>query len=384
MHSAEIEEPSSDGVAIAGNESEIKDCILTEPELFPLNFYSAKLKSSLPAEAFEADNSRLWILLINMAILVLGWLMARILGPLHWYSIILLLPFVVIMGNSVLMCLFCSHDILHTNVIKNKTLRWLISLLGLSLFWMPPSLWKVLHNREHHGRTNSVNDPDRNYLFNQKNTWGKWIQNKFVPSSEVNPFLLAIGMTQSWGIHAFRNLSSILLFNDGVKAYPASAFKVQGKVRLSIALETILIGMLHFCIIVFLGFDLLKILLLYFVPIWLGHCAAMIYIYSNHLLCPMSTINDPLYNSISVRVPWMLDLLHLNFSHHVEHHIFPHVRSDYYPKVRDLLLSEYPDRFHLLPIGEVWSMLLKTPRHYLDSTTFTDSAGTKQVPCPLR
>lgn len=244
-------------------------------------------------------------------------------------------------------------------------------------------LWKAIHNREHHGKTNSKEDPDRNYLFTQKNTWGKWIQDKFVPSSEVNLFLLAIGMTQSWGIHAFRNLSSILLFNNGNQAYPASAFKVQNKERSAIVFETILILIIHFSIIAAIGFDPLKILFLYFFPLWVGHCAAMIYIYSNHLLCPLSDINDPLYNTVSVKVPWLFDVLHLNFSHHVEHHIFPNIRSEYYPKVRELLLSAYPDKFHLLPITEVWSLLLKTPRHYLDSTTFTDWDGNKKVPCPL-
>jgi fatty acid desaturase len=37
----------------------------------------------------------------------------------------------------------------------------------------------------------------------------------------------------------------------------------------------------------------------------------------------MTEVNDPLINSVSLRVPKILDVLHCNFSDHTEHHIFP-------------------------------------------------------------
>jgi fatty acid desaturase len=121
----------------------------------------------------------------------------------------------------------------------------------------------------------------------------------------------------------------------------------------------------------------------YFLPIWIGYSGAMFYIYTNHLLCQMTSINDPLLNSVSLRMPKIFDLLHLNFSYHTEHHIFPGINSDYYPMVRELLQTHYPDRFNLLDVGMAWKLLLNSPRHYKDENTLTDWSGEKTVICPL-
>ncbi|HEY9641656.1 MAG TPA: fatty acid desaturase, partial [Coleofasciculaceae cyanobacterium] len=94
-------------------------------------------------------------------------------------------------------------------------------------------------------------------------------------------------------------------------------------------------------------------------------------------------INDPLINSVSIRVPKLFDVLHLNFSYHTEHHIFPGINSDYYPKVQALLTAYYPERFNLLDAKQAWSLLLQTPRYYKDENTFTNWIGDKDMICPL-
>ncbi|MEL7086528.1 MAG: fatty acid desaturase, partial [Cyanobacteria bacterium J06597_1] len=83
------------------------------------------------------------------------------------------------------------------------------------------------------------------------------------------------------------------------------------------------------------------------------------------------------------RVPKILDVLHLNFSYHTEHHVFPGVNSDYYPQVQALLLEHFPGRFNLLPAMTAWRMMLTTPRHYKDEMTFTNWTGEQSVRCPL-
>jgi len=343
--------------------------------------YAKKLRPLLPVEAFMPDPSTVWILLINLAILAVGWAIASDLDQWTWYY--LYLPLSLIMGNSVIVLLFSTHNLLHSSAIKNPNLKWLISLLGLTMLWMPPTLWKAVHNREHHSKTNAFDDPDRNYLYQQPHSWGKSIQNLFVPSSEVQPLWLIIGMGYAWGVHTFRNLSSVLLFNDGLAAYPAVAFTVNPKERRAIALEFLIILAIHLSIFSYLGFSPLKLGLSYFLPIWLGYSGILVYVYTNHMLCRMTTINDPLINSISVRVPKIFDLLHLNFSYHTEHHIFPGLNCHYYPLVQELLISEYGDRFNLLDVSEAWRLMLQTPRHYQDQNTFTDSTGQQSVPCPL-
>jgi len=354
-----------------------------EQLLMPQASYIKLLRPLLPTEAFEPDPSKLVILLLNLIILGLGWAIATYLDQWHTDLLWLYLPLTLIMGNSIIALLFSSHALMHGSVIKNPRLIHWIGFLGLAMWWMPPTLWKAVHNREHHGKTNSLADPDRNYLFKQSNTWGKWIQHQFVPSSEVNMICLGIGMGTAWGIHGFRNLTSVVLFNRKDVNYVPAAFTVSVRERWAIAQEFLLIFMLHFSIMAYLNFNPVKLVLSYFLPIGIGYAGAMFYIFTNHMLCQMTTINDPLINSVSLKVPKLLDILHLNFSYHTEHHIFPGINSDYYPVVQNLLQIYHPQRLNLIDAGEAWHLLMQTPRHYQNSTTFTDWSAKRFVTCPL-
>lgn len=357
--------------------------VVKEQVLIHQSVYAKKLRPLLPPEAFDPDPNKLLILFINLVILLMGWRIASDLDQWPIYLLWLYLPLAVIMGNSVIVCLFSSHDLLHGSIQKQSRLTYLISLIGLTLWWMPPTQWKSLHNLVHHNHTNSLDDPDRNYLYEQPKTWGKWIQNLFVPSVEVNPFWLALGMGASWGVHDFRNLSSVLLFNNKSVDYVPAAFTVIAKNRLTIALELLAIVGIHLSILFYLEFHPLKLAFGYFLPIALGHAGGMFYIYTNHMGCRMTSINDPLINSASLRVPKIFDLLHFHFSYHTEHHIFPSLNSDYYPLVQELLKTHYPERLNLVNAGEAWRLLMQTPRHYKDETTFTDSSGKMLVNCPI-
>lgn len=357
--------------------------IVKEEAMIPQSVYAKALRPLLPAEAFEPDASKLVILLINLAILILGWAIASELDRWNIYLLWLYLPLAIIMGNSVIVLLFSSHDLMHGSAIRNARLMRIISLLGLALLWMPPTFWKAVHNREHHNNTNSLKDPDRNYLYEQPKTWGKWIQNLFVPSAEVNPLWLTVGMTSAWGVHTFRNLTSVLLFNSKSVDYVPAAFTVSKKERRAIVGEFLVILMIHFSILAYLQFDPIKLALSYFLPIGIGYAGVMFYIYTNHMLSRMTSVNDPLINSLSLRVPKIFDVLHLNFSYHTEHHIFPGMNSDYYPLVQKLLKIHYPERFNLMDAGEAWRLMLQTPRHYKDENMFTDWDGEKDITCPL-
>lgn len=345
--------------------------------------YAKKLRLLLPAEAFLPNYSSVWLLLINAAILVLGLGIARDLDQWSWRWLWLYLPFSLVMGNSIIVLLFSTHDLLHSKAIKHSSIRKVVSLVGLTMLWAPPTFWKAVHNREHHSKTNSSHDPDRNYLYEQPNNWGKWIQNLFVPSAEVHLFWLVVGMGNAWGMHMFRNLSSVLLFNNGLTSYPPAAFKVSSKERKAIAFEFLVILAIHLSILVYLGFHPIKLILGYFLPIWIGYAGIMFYVYTNHMLCRMTDMNDPLINSVSIQVPKLFNLLHLNFSYHTEHHIFPGINSNYYPQVQALLQAHFGDRFNLLDAATAWRLLLKTPRHYNTENTFTDLKGEKIITCPL-
>jgi fatty acid desaturase len=345
--------------------------------------YAKTIRPFLPPEAFVSNINRVWILLINLAILMLGWGIADKLPQWQPQWLWLYLPFAVVMGNSVVVLLFSSHELLHSSTIKSPWLRKILSILGLAMLWTPPTFWKAVHNREHHSKTNSIHDPDRNYLAQQPKNWGKRIQHLFIPSNSVHPLWLVIGTCNAWGVHTFRNLSSVLLFNDASPDYTPASFTVSRKDRRTIALELAMIAGIHLSILSYLGWHPVKLLLSYFLPIWLGYGGVMFYIYTNHMLCRMTETNDPLINSVSLRVPEIFNRLHFNFAFHTEHHVFPGVNSDYYPLVQKLLQQHYPDRYNLINAGKAWEMMLDTPRHYQDEVTFTDWTGEQAVACPL-
>ncbi|KAM3115689.1 fatty acid desaturase family protein [Phormidesmis sp. 146-33] len=345
--------------------------------------YARALRPLLPDEAFAPDPGKLTILLANLVILIVGWTIAATLNDWDIRLLGLFLPIALIMGNSVIVLLFSVHALMHGSVIKNSRLSHGVTLLALAVWWMPPTLWKAVHNREHHNKTNSIADPDRSYTYEQPNTWGKWIQNQFVPSSEVSPLGLVMGMVSAWGVHGFRNLTAVVLFNRKSVQYVPTALTVSPKERWAIAQEYLVVIAIHFSVIAYLEFDLKQLLLGYFLPIAIGYAGAMFYIFTNHLLCEMTSVNDPLVNTVSLRVPKLFDRLHLNFSYHTEHHIFPGMNSDYYPMVQELLKAHYPERYNLLNAGEAWRLLMHTPRHYRDSNTFTNWSGKASISCPL-
>lgn len=345
-----------------------------------------QLRPLLPAEAFRTDPSRLDLVLINLAILLLGWAMAAQLERWPGLWSLAFLPFALVMGNSVIVLLFASHDLMHgngTGARGGRMLRQVVALFGLAVLWMPPTLWQAVHNREHHGNTNSHSDPDRSYLEGQPDTWGKRIQHLFTPSESVQPLWLLVGMASAWGVHNIRTLASVLLVRDGAANFPPAAFRVSRRERRRISLELLAIAALHGAVVMWIGAQPLPLLLGYFLPLWLGYGGAMAYIYTNHMLCPLTEANQPLANTLSLRVPRWLDLLHLNFSHHTEHHIFPGLNSSYYPLVRQLLLEHHPHHYQLLEGREAWRLLLSTPRHYRDATTLVNWDGDRSVPVPF-
>lgn len=358
------------------------DCVDAQ-KLIPQAEYAKRLRSLLPDEAFLPDPGKLVILLINLVILILGWVIASHLDRWPLHLVWLYLPLALVMGNSVIVLAFSCHDLMHGSVVKNSMIVRIITLLGTAILWMPPTLWKVVHNRVHHNHTNSLADPDRSYLYDQPKTWGKWIQNLLAPSTEVNPIFLAIGMVTMWGLYSCRNLILVLLFNqESVNSVPA-VFVVNTKERWAIIRELFVMLIIHLAILLYLHFEPLKLAFSYFLPIGIGYGGIIFYIYTHHMICQMTKVNDPLVNSLSIQVTQLFDILHLNFSYHTEHHIFPGMNSDYYPKVQELLKTYYPERFNLLSAEDAWRLLMQTPRHYKNENTFTDWFGEKSVRCPL-
>ncbi|MBD2546965.1 MULTISPECIES: hypothetical protein [Planktothricoides] len=99
--------------------------------------YAKKLRPLIPPEAFLSDQNYICILPINLSILILGWVMADYLDRWNRYLLWLYLPFALVMGNSVIVSLFSTHNIMHSAVLKNPRLKQAIGLLRLTMLGMP-------------------------------------------------------------------------------------------------------------------------------------------------------------------------------------------------------------------------------------------------------
>jgi fatty acid desaturase len=110
----------------------------------------------------------------------------------------------------------------------------------------------------------------------------------------------------------------------------------------------------------------------YGLPLMIGNFVVICYILTNHSLSPLTSVNDPLVNSLSVTVPRWLARVHLQFGLHVEHHLFPSMSSAHAPLVRDQLRARWPERYQSLPIEEALGRLARTPRIYASETVLED------------
>ena len=70
------------------------------------------------------------------------------------------------------------------------------------------------------------------------------------------------------------------------------------------------------------------------IPIVVANATVMSYIATNHFMRPQTETNDPIENSMSVTTLPLIDKAHFNFSHHVEHHLFPRMSAASAPAVR--------------------------------------------------
>jgi fatty acid desaturase len=108
------------------------------------------------------------------------------------------------------------------------------------------------------------------------------------------------------------------------------------------------------------------------VPMIVANTILMAYIMTNHSLSPMTEVNDPLVNSLSVTTPRWYEVYSLGFGMHVEHHLFPAMSSAYAPRVRAILREKFADRYREMSLSSALRKLFGTGRVYKTPTTLLD------------
>jgi fatty acid desaturase len=276
--------------------------------------------------------------------------------------------YALVIGHSFAGCAFVGHEMMHGAVVRNLRARQLLGWICFLPFTLSPRLWVAWHNKTHHGNTMSVErDPD---AFP---TMQAYRQSR----------LLQVADFFSFGAGHFAGFMTLLLGFTGQSTQmmwrwskqPDSMPKDE---RQKAVIETLAGYAVWGALLWALG--PLRFLFAFAIPLTIGNFVVISYILTNHSLSPLTDVNDPLLNSLSVTVPWWVDKLHLNFGLHVEHHLFPSMSSHYAPLVRDQLVLRYPERYQSLPIVTALAMLARTPRVYGAPTILEDPKTGLRVP----
>jgi fatty acid desaturase len=331
----------------------------------PISFYADQIRPALPRHAFEPVPARVAWVCVHLAIiaaatatlalhLVTGWL--------RW-------PLALLIGHSFAGLAFVGHEALHGAVVKGRKQIHALGLLCFLPFTVSPRLWIAWHNKVHHGNTmNPEVDPDA------YPTLGQYRARRVL--RVVDRYSLGRGQWFGWTtlILGFTVQHLQILF--GASRRPRYLSPPQWRWALA---ETLAGLALWGALAVGLGPGVF--LFAYAIPLMVGNIIVMSYILTNHSLSPLTPeVNDPLLNSLSVLVPAPIAAAHLNFGHHVEHHLFPTLSSRYTGLVRDELLERWPGRYQSMSLVRALWQLVRTPRVYMNDTTLIQPGTGREFP----
>lgn len=351
-------------------------------KLISKNEYRSVLRKYMSSKDFNPDTKELLRYFIFMSLYLFG-IYSLVSLPIFLPIKILISIF---MGISLAALSFFMHDLMHGAVVKSKKITYLIGLsIGL-LNLFAPLFWQRTHNF-HHARAGNTDDPDRMYIWTEKpkNVFEKFIYKLRISKNSYNAFFSLISLSFGFFWY-FSTLYYALLQKKPKGSQYQSINKLFRAKELFIILGELLLifsfqGLLF---TVVAKYNFLNYFLISLLPVLIAHFITMLYIHTNHFLSPLTNkIDDPLVNSLSLKNSWLVDKVFSNFSHHVEHHLFPAMSSSHYPKIRKLLLNLYPDRFQLIPMTHAVKLLCTTPRIYDDNTCLVNYDGKEKFDCLL-
>ena len=353
-----------------------------ELKLISKNEYRSILRKYMSSEDFYPDKKEFLRYFIFMSLYLFGIY--------NLVNLQLFLPIKILvsifMGISLASLTFFMHDLMHGAVTKSKKITYFTGLsIGLLNFFAP-LFWQRLHNF-HHARAGNIDDPDRMYIWTERprNIFEKFIYGLRISKNSYNTFLNLIGMSLGFFWYFLTMFYALLQKKPKGSQYQGINKLFKAKEVFIVFGELLLIFLFQgFLFTIIAGSSFLNYFLISLLPVLIAHFTTMLYIHTNHFLSPLTLeIDDPLINSLSLKNSWLVDKVFSNFSHHVEHHLFPAMSPSHYPKIRKLLLDLYPNRFQLIPMAHAVKLLCTTPRIYSDNTYLVNYDGKEKIDCLL-
>ncbi|MCP3098833.1 fatty acid desaturase [Myxococcus sp. K15C18031901] len=327
----------------------------------------AELRRVLPPEAFKPQPHRgvitLALVPVTAALMaVVAW------GGLPWWAC-LLLSFAL--GQLVTTVGLAAHEALHHAVFRSRRLEDLIGWAGFAPFLVTPGNWRAWHVQAHHSAANVfLQDPD--ILPRQ-------------PDLRSHRFARMFHAISPGSGHWLSFVSFSLFFTAQGQAFlwyhcDQPQFRHVRLNRLRERLATVLValgwGTLGWAMGPRGAFFALVL------PLVFANITLMVYIATNHWLQPASEDHDnPFVNTASVETHPVMNWLHLNFSYHQEHHVFPAMSPRFAPLVREHLRALNPEASTVYPHLRALRMLYARPALYSprDGHTLVGAEGSPAV-----
>lgn len=325
-------------------------------DLRPIATYASAVKPELPADAFQPARSRIWWLPLHTAVIAtIAWLLVA------GYVPTLLWPVAsIVIGCSLAGIVFLGHELMHGGVVRGRTQIRIFGFICLLPFTLSPTLWTGWHNRVHHNHcAHPGKDPD---------LYPTLIEYETQRAARI--------MADHFGLGRRRLLSLLSLFFGFTGQSQQMLWKAREKGILSPglhrrALLEFALGVGFWTAVAFVvGF--VPFIFIYLLPLVVANAIVMTFIMTNHNLSPLTAINDPLVNSLSVTMPRLFEFLTLDFGYHVEHHLFPTLSTRHGRRIRSVLRDKFPHHYQSMPLWKALYQLFISARVYKDDVTLID------------
>lgn len=337
--------------------------MLIPMKLQPASSYVRVLKPLLTPHTTVLARSRMLLLPLHALVIGTGiWLLAS--GVVPWF---LAWVVSVVIGCSFAGLTFLAHETLHGSVTRGRRLQSWIGGLSFVPFAISPELWRAWHNRLHHGKTNLADiDPDAYPTLKaySESSRTRFVTRHFAPGNGIGGILaLLIGFSVQ-SVHMLLASRQLRLLSPRkhrlAVAQTLAAVAVWATLAVMGGATTFLLG--------------------YVLPLVIANVIVMAHILTNHTLSPLTDVNDPLANSLTVTLPRWAEWLTLGFGYHVEHHLYPGMSSRNARRVSRLLREHWPSRYQSMPITQALVRLFRTARVYKDATTIMNVASKREWP----
>jgi fatty acid desaturase len=323
------------------------------------------LRRALPEGAMEPEPLR-GVIALAVVPLYVALMVPIVTDTLPWWADLAL---AVVIGQLVTHVGLAAHETLHRSTFRSKFWMELHGWVGFAWYLFGPGLWHAWHVLSHHGHTQEgAADPD--LLV----TTGR------LRDSRLAAFVHAV--TPGSG-HPISWISLSFLFTLQGQLYlwfyiDQPEFSRIRMDRTRERLTTVALLFAWTALAVWMG--PWPALCCIAIPMATSNATLMMYIATNHWLRPVTPAhNNPFLNTTSVTVPAWVDALHVQFSYHQEHHIFPAMSLKHGPALRRALTELAPDAVCAWPLGAVLRQLYLTPSVYLDDHTLGEPDGSGSI-----